>query len=266
MNHLRRDLAPISDSAWDQVDREATRSLENFLSARRLVDFHGPIGWDAACVPVGRSVDVATPVDGVAASARVVRPLIELRTSFALDRAELDAVDRGASDPDLAPVTAAGRRAAMAEDRLVFDGDPAVGVVGVIPEGRDAPLIDDDYGVFPGLVARAIATLRDAGVDGPYAIALGPRCYTGVIETTEHGGYPVLEHLRLIAGGPVIRAPGVDGSVVVSQRGGDHHLTVGEDWSIGYVGHDDDVVRLYLEASLTFANDTPEAAVALRHR
>ena len=76
--------------------------------------------------------------------------------------------------------------------------------------------------------------LKAAGIGGPYAIALGPRCYEGVIETTEKGGYPLLEHLGLILGGPVIWAPAVDGAIVLSQRGGDFALTIGQDISIAY--------------------------------
>ena len=108
--------------------------------------------------------------------------------------------------------------------------------------------------------------LKRSGVNGPYAIALGPRCYTGVIETTERGGYPVLEHLRLITGGPVVWAPAVDGAVVVSLRGGDFELEVGQDFSIGYLDHDAEGVTLYLEESVTFRCDQPRGGHRARLR
>ena len=47
MNHLLRELAPITDEAWEQIDAEARRSLKHYLAARRLMDFEGPLGWDA---------------------------------------------------------------------------------------------------------------------------------------------------------------------------------------------------------------------------
>jgi len=50
---------------------------------------------------------------------------------------------------------------------------------------------------------------------------------------------------------------------VVSLRGGDFLLECGQDLSIGYVDHDADVVRLYLEESFSFRVATAEAAVAL---
>jgi uncharacterized linocin/CFP29 family protein len=75
----------------------------------------------------------------------------------------------------------------------------------------------------------------------------------------------VLEHLRLIAGGPLIWAPAINGSAVVSLRGGDYRITSGQDLSVGYLDHDAESVTLYFEESITFSNDSPEAAVALRY-
>jgi uncharacterized linocin/CFP29 family protein len=266
-DHLRRPQAPISDGAWEAIDQEAARTLRHFLAARPLVDFNGPQGWGHSAVSTGRVDAVADgPVSGVAAAVRRVQPVVELRTPFTLDRAELDAVDRGAANPDLSPLTDACRRAAEAEDKAVFYGFAQAGVTGIVAASPHTALpIADDYNDYPSTVAKAVALMRAAGIGGPYGIALGPRCYTGVIETTEHGGYPVLEHIRLILGGPIVWAPAVDGAVVVSLRGGDYVLDVGQDFAIGYSGHDDAAVHLYLEESFAVRVVEERAAVALRY-
>jgi len=95
-------------------------------------------------------------------------------------------------------------------------------------------------------------------------LALGREQYRRVVETAEHGGYPLLDHLRKILEGPIVWAPGVDGAVVVSLRGGDFVFESGEDLSIGFDSADAEVVRLYLEESFSFHVATPEAAVALK--
>ncbi len=267
MNHLMRDKAPITDAAWAQIEGEATRSLEHFLAGRKLVDFSGPHGWSHSAVDLGRVAPLeAGPIMGVHAAQRRVLPLIELRTPFVLDRAELDAADRGADDLDLEPVIEAARRAAMAEDGSMFHGFAPAGVVGMAAATPHRVVaITDDYDDYPTHVATAVATLRAADVAGPYAIALGARCYTGVTETTERGGYPVFEHLRALLGGPIVWAPAVDGAVVLSQRGGDFQLVVGEDFSIGYLAHDAATVTLYLEESFAFRINSPDAAVRLAY-
>jgi uncharacterized linocin/CFP29 family protein len=265
MNHLLRDLAPISDEGWAAIDEEASRTLRHFLAARKVVDFSGPHGWTHSAETLGRVDAVGSgPAGGVDAAIRRLQPLAELRTPFELSRREVEAVDRGSRDYDLQVVIDAARQAAIAEDTTVFHGYDAAGIGGISESSPHAPVvIGDNYNQYPGTVARAVATLQAAGIAGPFAIALGPRCYTGVIETTEHGGYPVLEHIRLILGGPVVWAPAVDGAIVVSLRGGDFELTCGQDFSIGYLGHDADNVRLYLEESITFRALSPEAGIAL---
>ena len=266
MNHLLRELAPVPDEAWEQINDEATRTLKHFLVARRLVDFSGPHGWQKESVVQGRAEDVVDAPAGVNARLRSVLPLVEYRAEFWLDRAELDAIERGAQDADLDPVRDAARRLAVAEDNAVFNGNAGARIDGVATSTPHPKIgISDDYRDYPGSVARAVAMLQAAGVGGPYAVALGPRCYTGVIETTEMGGYPVLSHLRMIAEGPVLWAPAVDGAVVLSTRGGDFTLTVGEDVSIAYVDHDATQVHLALEESFTFQVLTPEAAVHLAY-
>lgn len=266
MTHLHRELAPISENAWKAIENEAARNLQTFLAARRVVDFSGPHGWDFAAESLGRIERLVGPIDGVEAGVRVVQPLVELRHTFSMNRADLDDIDRGRSDPDLSKVVEAAKRAALAEDHIVFEGFKEAHITGIAEASTHRPVeIDDNYAEYPKLVARAVASLRDAGIDGPYAAVLGPRCWTGVIETTEYGGYPVLEHLRLILGGPVVWAPAVDGAVVMSTRGEDFQLTCGEDMAIGYLSHGADTVELFLQESIGFRVLTPEAAVALRH-
>ncbi len=266
MNDLRRELAPVSDEAWAQIEAEAKRTLKATLAARKLIDFSGPLGWDASAVGIGRTSPLkSAPEKGVEARLRKAQPLVELRAPFEMSREELEAVARGAKDVNLDPVRDAARAAAHAEDRTVFHGYAEAGIRGIAEAGASSKCaISEDYAAYPGVVAEAVHKLRGAGVDGPYAIALGPRCYTGLTKTTI-SGFPVIEHVRKLLDGPIIWAPAVDGAVVLSVRGGDFELVVGQDFSIGYLDHTATVVRLYLQESFTFRVLTPEAGVPLAY-
>jgi uncharacterized linocin/CFP29 family protein len=265
MSHLLREHAPITEAGWKVVDDEARERLTPALAARKLIDFSGPRGWEHSATNLGRTRTLAgAPVDGITAAQRRVLAVVELRADFALAREELRDADRGAEDVDLAALDQAAHRIATAENRAVFHGWEAAGITGIAQDSpHDAIALGDDCELYPRHVAAAVEALLRAGIDGPYGLALGPAAHTRVLETTEHGGYPLLEHLRHIIGGPLVWSPGVDGAVVVSQRGGDFLLDCGEDLSIGYDHHDADSVGLYLVESLTFRVATPEAAVAL---
>jgi len=267
MDHLRRELAPVSEAGWAAIDAEASSALRNILAARPLVDFEGPKGWGYSAHDLGRVVALAAPArDGVVAGVRQVLSLVEFRTAFEVSLTELDSIDRGNQAPDLDAVRLAATGAGLAEDHAVFHGFPAGGIVGITEASVHDPVgLTEDYTEYPRRVAEGIAQLRDAGIGGPYGLALGPRCYTGVTET-ERNGYPLLEHIRLLVGGNVVWAPGVDGAVVLSLRGGDFALIVGEDFSVGFAGVDGDLVKLYLEESFTFEVREERAAVALRYK
>ena len=263
MNHLLREFAPISDTAWAALDREAKDRLVPALAARRLVDFHGPSGWEHSAVNLGRVTDIDEPFFGLQALQRKVQPLVEVRASFALSRTELADFDRGATDIDVATLDDACMRVATAENLAVFHGWPTAGITGLVAGTFPALPLSAEFTGYPGDVARAVETLRQAGITGPYGLALGPDAYTGAVVQSEGGGVIVFDHLRKILDGPVVSAPGLSGAVVVSLRGGDFTFHSGEDLAIGYHHHDADTVHLYLEESFTFVISTGEAAVAL---
>lgn len=264
MDDLRKDLAPLSDDAWAEIEEEAKRTLVRILAARKLVDFEGPLGWDVSSVGIGRNRPLTAPGDGVEAHLRRTQPMVELRVPFELDLLEMECVGRGAKDAELQPVKDAARRIAMTEDRAIFHGYADAQIEGICEAAAaDAVSLSTDYLQYPIAVVTALNTLRNAGVAGPYAIALGPQCYAGLTTTTTAGGYPVLEHVQRLLDGPIVWAPAVDGAAVLSLRGGDFELTVGQDLSIGYLSHTDTTVRLYLQESLTFRVLSPEAAVPL---
>ena len=266
MNDLLRELAPISTTAWQAIEDEARRTLKLTLAARKVVDFIGPLGWSAAAVNLGRvQLPTEVPQVGIQARLRQVQPLTEMRITFELSRDELETIGRGGKDADLQPVTVAARTIAIAEDRAVFHGYGAGGIEGIFTAAGETLPLTNDYQRYPIVVAEALSKLRQAGIAGPYAIALGPRCYEGLTETTTSGGFRVFEHVERLLDGPVVWAPGVNGAVVVSLRGGDFELVVGQDFVIGYLTHSATTVQLYLQESFTFRVLTPDAAVPLAY-
>jgi uncharacterized linocin/CFP29 family protein len=206
---------------------------------------------------------ITTPGDGIQAAARETKALVELRVPFELTRQAIDDVERGAMDSDWSPLKDAARKIAFAEDRAVFDGYAAAGIQGV-RQGASNPALTlpADLKSYPDAVAQAVSQLRLAGVNGPYTLLLGAEAYTA-IEGASDNGYPVLEHIRRLVDGEIVWAPAIEGGVVLTTRGGDFELHIGQDISIGYLSHSDTTVRLYLQETFTFLLLTAEAAVVL---
>jgi uncharacterized linocin/CFP29 family protein len=263
MNNLHRELAPISDGAWAQIGEEATRTLKRYLAGRRVVDVKEPGGVSLSAIGTGHLRNIDAPGDGILARQREVKPLVELRAPFQLDRQAIDDVERGANDSDWQPLKDAAKRIAFAEDRAIFEGYPAGGIEG-IRQGISNPIasLPADVVRYPDAIAEALSQLRLVGVNGPYSVVLGADAYTALSEASDHG-YPVVQHIQRLVNEEIIWAPAIAGAFVLTTRGGDFDLHIGQNVSIGYSNHSDTTVSLYLQETFTFLLLTAEAAVAL---
>jgi uncharacterized linocin/CFP29 family protein len=263
MNNLHRELAPISDAAWAQIEEETTRTLKRYLAGRRVVDMPAAGGAGLSAVSTGHLHKVAAPADGIIARLRESKPLVELRVPFELARDAIDDVERGANDSDWQPAKEAAKKIAYAEDGAIFGGYPEADIGG-IRQGTTNPImtLPADVRDYPDAVAQALSQLRLVGVNGPYKVMLGADAYTALAETRDHG-YPVLEHVKRLVKDEILWAPAIVGAFVLTTRGGDFELAIGQDTSIGYSSHTNTAVHLYLQETFTFRLLTTEAAVAL---
>src|SRR3984957_7812784 len=216
MNNLYRELAPISDAAWVQIEEETSRTFKRYLAGRRVVDVHGPAGSALSAVGTGHLRTIAASGEGVISRQREAKALVELRVAFDLERQMIDDVERGANDSDWQPAKDAARKFAFAEDSAVFDDNAETGIVGV-RQGTSNPKmpLPADVREYPDAIAHALSLLRLVGVHGPYAVLLGAEAYTALAETSDHG-YPVLEHVKRLVDDKIIWAPAIEGAFVLT--------------------------------------------------
>ena len=197
MNHLLRSLAPISDAGW-KLDEEARERLTARWPPASSSTSPAPTAGTHSATNLGRINEIASaPCDGVNAAQRRVLPLVELRADFEISLAELRDLDRGAEDVDLDALDAAAHQIAVAENVAVLHGWEAASITGISEASPHQPFqLGDVADGYPRPVASAVEQLLQSGVSGPYALALGRDQYTRVVETAEHGGYPLLDHLK----------------------------------------------------------------------
>src|SRR5260370_38785048 len=224
MNNLHRELAPISDGAWAQIEQEAARTLKRYLAGRRVVDVKEPGGVMLAAVGTGHLHKIEAPGEGIVARQREVKSVVELRVPFELDRHAIDDVERGAYDSDWQPLKDAAKRIAFAEDRAIFEGYSAAGIQG-IRQGTSNPVmtLPADVLHYPQAIAESLSRLRLVGVGGRYSVLLGAAAYTALDESTDHG-YPSLYHIRELIDNEIMWAPPIAGAFVVTTRRGHFQL------------------------------------------
>ncbi len=260
---LRRSFAPITEDAWSEIEDTAKDVLRTFLTARKLVDVDGPNGWEQAAVNLGKLKVVQNePIEDVHWGKRDVLPLIELRIPFFLNQMEVDTIERGSKDADLEPLETAAKKIAKFEDMAIFNGFKDGGIGGILDSSPHSAIqLSNEADQFPKSVAEAVIVLKQEGIPGPYSLVLGTKPYE-ILNRTVGCGYPPQKMIdQLLLGGDTLWSPAVEGGVLISARGGDFELTIGQDLSIGYANHDREKIELYLTESLTFRVIEPAAAV-----
>jgi uncharacterized linocin/CFP29 family protein len=266
MDILKRELAPITLEAWAEIDAQATRSLTATLSARKVLDVTGPMGPDFAGVPEGRlDFPKKKAKDDVAYGIYRVHHLVEAKVPFDLEIAELDNVVRGAKDVDLTSLEHAARNIALFEEKVVYHGLTQANINGLnrCAENKCLTMGSQPEQLLEG-IAEGITIFTERSIEGPFAFVAGPKIWSKMSAHLQ--GYPVKMQAENILGGSVLLSPYLSGeyeneAYLISQRGGDFEIVLGQDLSVGYEKHSDKAVTLYFTESFTFRILEPAAAI-----
>jgi uncharacterized linocin/CFP29 family protein len=209
--------------------------------------------WDYAAVPLGKlEVPSKQSEKGVEYGVHEVQPLIETRAPFELDIWELDNIVRGKKDIDFSTVENAAQHTARFEENAVYYGFNEAGIKGLKKSSPyDTISLSGQDENFLDSVSLGITRLLEASVEGPFGMAVSPdiwRYLSGYVR-----GYPLRNHLEKLLGGPVILGPYLGEAFLVSMRGGDVQLVIGQDISIGYQSHDHKKVKLYFTDKTSYS-------------
>ncbi len=263
MDILKRNLAPISSQAWDEIDSLARDTLRASLSARKFVDVSGPHGIDHTNINLGRlTVPKNQKGSDVLYGVYDVKPLIETRVRFSLKMWELDNIERGARDVELDGLEHAAKQIAAFEEQAVYDGFADVKITGLkelaAAQAVQVNLTQDE--LLEG-IAEGMNKLLAAGIDAPATLVAGEKLWKFLAHAAPGGS--IKSMVERITSGKVVYAPGVSGGFLAADRGDDFVLHLGQDFAIGYHSHTTEEVNLFLMESFTFQVLTPEAVVGL---
>ncbi|MFP4488486.1 MAG: family 1 encapsulin nanocompartment shell protein [Bacteroidales bacterium] len=259
MNILKKNIAPITDQAWKEINEVAGNIFEIYLSGRRLLDIDGPNGLEMGAISTGHLIMPDNPKkEGINWGIREVMPLIEIRKPFELDIMEIDNINRGALDADIGPLEEAAKEIALFEEKVIYEGFSRANIKGLEKSASDkATVLPDDPGEFLTVINEQLRKLMKEGVEGPYSLILSEDKMKVLNSISK--GYPVEKQLKKMISGKIITQFANNKSYLLSERGGDYEMVLGQDMSIGYDAHDTRKVKLYFTESFTFRVMSPEA-------
>jgi len=263
MEILKKKMAPLSSEMWKEIKDQAKSVLSTSRTIRKFADIDGPYGSDFATVSTGRlKVPRQKWKTGTNYGIREVLPLVEIRIPFELDLWELENIDKGAKDVELDNLDEALKSVVKLEENIIYKGLKDAGIKG-LEESSKYPVEDlpDNPSDILKYIGALINRLQQNGVEGPYSLVLEENYWLELINLTD--GYPIIQQLKDLLEGQIIVNNNFDKSFLLSKRGGDYELTIGQDTSIGYDSHDDRNIKLYLTESFTFRVLSPESIVVM---
>jgi uncharacterized linocin/CFP29 family protein len=210
-DYLQRDQAPLGIDEWAALDQTVVRTAQSVLVGRRFVNLVGPFGPGVEALPNdvlggggSGQIDLLGESTGEALTIATRRflPLPLLYKDFWIHWRDLESSRQLGVPLDVGKAAAAAAATAQAEDRLVFDGEPALGLPGLrnAEDRQTLPMSDwDSMGRAFADVVEGVRVLTQAGFTGPYALAVSPRLYADLNRIFDATGVLELEQVEKLA-------------------------------------------------------------------
>lgn len=264
MDFLRRELAPLTQKQWKEIDKRAKEVFSTQLHGRTIVDILGPFGWEYAAHPIGEVEKLSKDGEAVEFGLRKALPLVELKSYFYLDLNELDKLERGHPAVDLSALEEAVRNVASFEDGAIFEGCEISGIKGLLAykEGRSIQTSLKEEEFIESLY-KALSKFKYDGIEGPYTLVINIDKWIELVKGSKY--YPIEEKVEdVLKDGKILLTPRISEAIVVSERGGDFELILGQDLSIGYEKTEGSKVKLFITETFTFRVVNSEALIHLK--
>lgn len=255
----------LTDGLLERILEAACARARAALTARRFLDFEGPLGEGIESLQVGPVHDRKLGDTGAKISSRSAVPIPTLYSTFELPRRELEGAVHPGLPLDTSPAEDAAEEVALAEEHLVYHGVRELHVEGILnhPEAQRAPLSDwTTPGGAIGDVIEAANRLDAARVNGPFSLVLAPSLYNQLFRKYEESDVLALDHLRRLAAGGIYKSHVLDGvGALVSPDVGP--IVSAQDLTVSFLEVRASTLRFVVSSSVIVRLDQPSAACVL---
>ena len=247
--YLQRDQAPFGPAEWAAIDQAVVRTAQAVLVGRRFINLVGPFGPGIEALPNdvltgggGGRIDLLGNAEDeqLSIGSRRFLPLPLLYKDFWIHWRDLESSRVLGVPLDAGKAAAASAATAQTEDRLIFDGEPDLGLPGLrtVAGRQELPMANwNTMGAAFSDVVEGVRVLTEAGFTGPYALAVSPRLYADLNRIFDATGVLELEQVEKLARRGVYATAVLPepGALLVDSGAQNMDIAVGLDLSTAYV-------------------------------
>jgi len=257
--YLHREDAPFGPALWQKIDDTVVSAAAAQLSARRILKVEGPYGLGVKVLPL----EDGPANEDASVTIPKVMPLAMLKTEFTLMVRDVAAFEEQNTPLPLNTIAQAAIELAQKEDDFLFNGVKAMRMGGLLDWASKNSIKRSDWakiGSAVGDVIKAVTALDEAGLHGPYALAVPPAWYNMLFRRYEQGFGTELDHLRQIITDGIVKAPALkDGAVVIATGPQFATIVLGQDMMTTFVGPEPGSYKFIISETLALILRQPKA-------
>ncbi len=247
--YLMRDEAPLTEEEWHKLDDVVVNTARQHLVGRQFIPVFGPFGVGMQTIyhDVFRGdTDTSLNMTGDAETEplgtgqRDYKRLPLLYKDFQIHWRDIESSHQLGVPFDYSLAAASAYFVARAEDKLVFHGDEALAIPGLLNAPGRHTLKKDAWsqeGKLFADVVKATEVLGAEGFYGPYALVVSPKVYAWATRVYESTGVLEIDQIKRICDGGVFRSEVLQDSEAVMVSTGAHNmdLAVSQDLVTAYL-------------------------------
>jgi uncharacterized linocin/CFP29 family protein len=245
--------SPLTEEQWNFLQQEVVREARRTLVGRRLLGLYGPLGAGLESVSVEEygpdedaEIDFSSRTDPkpISGANEVVLRVPILYKDFVLHWRDVAFSKKLGCPLDASRAIRAAHAVADREDTLIFNGDAALGIAGLLnAKGRTTVPRSDwsKYGSAYRDVVRATELLLESNHHRPFALALSAQDYARLVQQREGQFAPEIDSISRLCDDGVFTSPTIPVGKAVLLSTGDQNfdIAVTEDLTLAYLGERD---------------------------
>lgn len=245
--------SPLAPEQTEFLMQEIIREAKRTLVGRRLLGVHGPLGAGLETVTVeqyGPDEDAEIELLGktdpkpIGGAAEKVLRVPVLYKDFVMHWRDVSFAKKLGAPLDASRAIRAAHAVADREDTLIFNGEPKLGLEGLLNAAERSTIQKSDwtkYGNFYRDVVRATEKLLADNHHRPFALAVSATDYARIVQQLEGQFAPEVDSILRLCDDGVYNSPTIPAGKAVLLSTGDQNFDVAvtEDLSMTFLGERD---------------------------
>ncbi len=266
-DYLSRGDSPFSTEQWAGIDKTVVAAAKSILIGRKFIPLYGPVGPGTFVIPKDKLIEGEGDIIG--SNGKTFIPLNTLYRDFIYPWRDIEYFEENNLPLDLSRTSYAAKLLSAEEDKLLFYGDDARGIEGILNADGRLEFAAGDWknGSAYDDVTEILALLRSKNMTGPYVLVVSPDAYASLNKVYKDTPYLDSERIEKldvkIYTSPVLKNN--DGFMV--SVGSEHmDLAIGQDMVTTFLETTDMNHYFRIMEILGLRVKNPESIVALTHK